>query len=126
MNNIMNYRNKHIATVIAIVLLLIEEAIHFDGIFRYIVWIIWGATSYFFIGTYEKKDESTKEILAKATNISFFIFAAAIFIVAIIIENITSISLASNLCIYTLLGAISLRSILFLIFDHTPAEKEGE
>lgn len=126
MNNIMNYRNKHILTVIFIVILFIQGAFDFKGIFKVIVWIIWGIVCYFFIGTYEKKDESTREILAKATNISFFIFAVAIFMVGIVIENITFPSLAADLCYYTVLGMIGLRSVLFLVLDHTPAYKEEE
>lgn len=126
MNNIMNYRNKHILTVIFIVILFIQGAFDFKGIFKVIVWIIWGIACYFFIGTYEKKDESTREILAKATNISFFIFAVAIFMVGIVIENITSLSLAADLCCYTVLGMIGLRNVLFLVLDHTPTDKEEE
>jgi hypothetical protein len=77
------------------------------------------------LGTFEKKDEFTKASLSKATEITFYILLAAIFIFSCFIFDITS-ETANNLCLDIVLGAIGLRSILFLIFDHTPADKEEE
>ncbi len=124
-----NYRRKHIVIIISaiyLVLCALESYFPFLSFMMKISYIFISFLMYsLFSGKVEKKDEFTKASLSKATEITFYILLAAIFIFSCFIFDITS-ETANNLCLDIVLGAIGLRSILFLIFDHTPAEKEEE
>lgn len=124
-----NYRRKHIVIIISaiyLVLCALESYFPFLSFMMKISYIFISFLMYsLFSGKVEKKDEFTKASLSKATEITFYILLAAIFIVSGFMFDVSS-DTAANLCYYLILGAIGLRSVLFLIFDHTPAEKEEE
>ncbi len=123
-----NYRRKHIIIIVSVIYLIIsqlEQYLPFLHILERISYFVASIVFFLLLGTFEKKDEFTKASLSKATEITFYILLAAIFIFSCFIFDITS-ETANNLCLDIVLGAIGLRSILFLIFDHTPAEKEEE
>lgn len=123
-----NYRRKHIIIIVSVIYLIIsqlEQYLSFLHILERISYFVASIVFFLLLGTFEKKDEFTKASLSKATEITFYILLAAIFIFSCFIFDITS-ETANNLCLDIVLGAIGLRSILFLIFDHTPADKEEE
>ncbi len=124
-----SYRRKHVVIIISaiyLVLCALETYFPFLNFLERITWIVVCFLLHsLFSGSIEKKDEFTKASLSKATEITFFILLAAIFIFSCFIFDITS-ETANNLCLDIVLGAIGLRSILFLIFDHTPADKDEE
>lgn len=123
-----NYRRKHIIIIISVIYLVIsqlEQYLPFLHILERISSLVASIVFILLLGIFEKKDEFTKASLSKATEITFYILLVAIFIVSGFMFDIST-ETANNLCLDLILGAIGLRSILFLIFDHTPAEKEGE
>ena len=123
-----NYRRKHIIIIVSVIYLIIsqlEQYLPFLHILERISYFVASIVFFLLLGTFEKKDEFTKASLSKATEITFYILLAAIFIFSCFVFDITS-ETANNLCLDIVLGAIGLRSILFLIFDHTPADKEEE
>ncbi|MBE6861490.1 MAG: hypothetical protein E7497_01130 [Ruminococcus sp.] len=125
-----SYRNKHILTIVFVIYVIVLQIFPIKGILKLLVYVGYAFIVGTFVGTYEKKDELTKQTLAKATEITFYVLIALLFVGAIVIENINPVSLAKTIAIdmyfYILLGAIALRSILFLWFDRTPKEKEEE
>lgn len=125
-----SYRNKHILTILFVIYIIVLQIFPIKGIFKLLVYVGYAFIIGMFTGTYEKKDEFTQLTLAKATEITFYVLIALLFIGAIVIENITSVSLAKTIAIdmyyYILFGAIALRSILFLWFDRTPKEEDEE
>ncbi len=129
-NSIVSYRNKHILTIVFVVYIIVLQIFPIKGIFKLLVYVGYAFIIGMFTGTYEKKDELTQQTLAKATEITFYVLIALLFIGAIVIENITSESLAKTIAIdmyyYILFGAIALRSMLFLWLDRTPKEEDEE
>lgn len=129
-NSIVSYRNKHILTIVCVIYIIVLQIFPIKGIFKLLVYVGYALIVGMFTGTYEKKDEFTGQTLAKATEITFYVLIALLFIGAIVIENIYPSSLAKTIAIdmyfYILLGAIALRSIIFLWLDRTPDEEDEE
>lgn len=121
-----SYRNKHIIIIASVVCIVIAEIFSLSGIWKILVYAGYAAVVGALTGTYEGKDELTKQTLAKATEITFFVLLAVLFITALIVENYSSFTLALDMYYYILFGAIALRSALFLWFDRTPKEEDDE
>lgn len=125
--NTVSYRNKHILTIVYVVYVMILQLFPFKGLWKLLICIGYAFIVGNLCGTYEKKDEFTRQTLAKATEISFIVLIVSVFITAIVIENINNTGLAKNIAIdmyfYVSLGAIALRSTIFLWFDRTPNEE---
>lgn len=121
-----NYRRKHIVIIVSVIYLILCQLEAYFPFLNFLEKISWIVVTFMlhslFIGTIEKKDEFTKASLSKATEITFYILLVAIFIFSGFMFDI-SLETANNLCLDLILGAIGLRSVLFLIFDHTPADK---
>lgn len=129
-NSIVSYRNKHIITIICVIYIIVLQILPIKGILQFLVYVGYAFIIGMFTGTYEKKDEFTQQTLAKATEITFYVLIALLFIGAIVIENIYPSSLAKTIAIdmyfYILFGAIALRSAIFLWLDRTPKEEDDE
>lgn len=129
-NSIVSYRNKHILTIVFVIYIIVLQIFPIKGIFKLLVYVGYAFIVGMFTGTYEKKDEFTGQTLAMATEITFYVLIALLFIGAIVIENIYPSSLAKTIAIdmyfYILFGAIALRSIIFLWLDRTPDEEDEE
>lgn len=129
-NSTVSYRNKHILIIVFVVCIIVLQVFPLNGICKLLVFLGYAFIVGAFIGTYEKKDELTRQTLSKATEISFYTLLIMLFITAIIIENITSVNLAKTIAInmyyYILFGVLALRSIIFLWLDRIPKEDYGE
>lgn len=98
-NSTVSYRNKHIIIVIAIVCIIITEILSLSGILEFLTYAGYAFIVGMFMGTFEKKDELTRQYLAKATEITFYVLIAVLFVAAIVIENISSSKLAKTVAI---------------------------
>lgn len=121
-----SYRNKHILTIFGVAYLVIGQIISLVGIWKLLMLLGYSFLVGMLMGTFEKKDELTKQTLAKANEITLYVLLVVVFIIAIITQNITSMELASDLCFYSMLGAIALRSAVFLWLDRTPKDENDD
>lgn len=121
-----SYRNKHIIVIASVACIVIAEIFSLSGVWKALVYAGFAFLVGALTGTYEKKDELTKQTLAKATEITFFALIIALFISAVCSENFASLTLAIDLYYYILFGAVALRSALFLWFDKTPKDDDEE
>ena len=121
-----SYRNKHIIVIAAVVCIVIAEIFSLSGVWKALVYAGFAFLVGALTGTYEKKDELTRQTLARAAEITLFVLLIALFIAAVFSENISSPTLAVNLYYYIIFGAIALRSALFLWLDRTPNDDEEE
>lgn len=125
-NVTVSYRNKHIIVIASVVCIVVAEIFSLSGIWKALVYAGFAFLVGALTGTYEKKDEFTKQTLAKATEITFFALIIALFVSAVCSENFASLTVAIDLYYYIIFGAIALRSALFLWFDRTPKEEDEE
>lgn len=121
-----SYRNKHIIVIASVVCIVIAEIFSLSGIWKALVYAGYAFLVGALTGTYEKKDELTRQTLAKATEITFFALLIVLFIAAVCAENFSSLTVAIELYYYILFGAIALRSALFLWLDRTPKNETDE
>lgn len=115
-----SYRNKHIIIIASVVCIVIAEILSLSGIWKALVYAGYAFIVGALTGAYEGKDELTKQTLAKATEITFFV----LFIAALVAENVQSVLFAVEMYYYILFGSIALRSIIFLWLDRIPKEDE--
>ena len=125
-NSTVSYRNKHIIVIASVVCIVVAEIFSLSGIWKALVYAGFAFLVGALTGTYEKKDELTKQTLAKATEITFFAMIIGLFISAVCAENFASLIVAIDLYYYIIFGAIALRSALFLWFDKTPKDDDDE
>ena len=118
---IVTLRTTHIATVIAAVVIIAGGFI----LGRWSEWISWGCIALTLIcdGQSEKEDELAKENMAKATKFTFWTLIGVLVFWGLK-ARFHTISAASFLVV--IVGAIALRSLIFLIFDMTPKAAEEE
>lgn len=125
-NTTVSYRNKHIIIIASVVCIVIAEIFALSGIWKALVYAGYAFVVGALTGAYEGKDELTQQTLAKATEITFFVLLAVLFIAALVAENVHSVLFAVEMYYYILFGAIALRSIIFLWLDRTPKEEDDE
>ncbi len=129
-NSTVSYRNKHILTILSVIYIIVLQIFPLEGIWKLLTYAGYAFIVGMFTGTYERKDELTRQTLAKATEIAFYVLIALLFVTAIVIENISAAKLAKTVAVdmyyYILFGAIALRSIIFLWLDRTPKEEEED
>ena len=118
---IVTLRTTHIATVIAAVVIIAGGFI----LGRWSEWISWGCIALTLIcdGQSEKEDELAKENMAKATKFTFWTLIGVLVFWGLK-ARFHTISAASFLVV--IVGAIALRSLIFLILDMTPKSAEEE
>ncbi len=118
---IVTLRATHIATVIAGVIIIAGGFI----LGRWSEWISWGCIALTLIcdGQSEKEDELAKENMAKATKFTFWTLIGVLVFWGLK-ARFHTISAASFLVV--IVGAIALRSLIFLILDMTPKSAEEE
>ncbi|MCR5600607.1 MAG: hypothetical protein K6G33_07700 [Ruminococcus sp.] len=119
---VVTLRTTHIAIVIAAVV-IIAGGLIFGG---WSEWIMWVCIAFTIIvdGTSEKEDELVKKNMAKATKITFWTLIGVMVFWGLK-ARFHAVSAVSFLVV--ILGAIALRSLLFLAFDVLPGlgtEKE--
>ncbi len=128
--DIVSYRNKHYIAIAAVICITVAQAFSLEGFWKVLVYAGFAFVVGALVGTYEEKDELTNENLLKATEFTFFIVLGALFISAIVVENLVGIAdttqLAIDLLYYILLGSVALRSIFFLILDRAPKSEDDE
>ena len=118
---IVTLRTIHIATVVAAVVIIAGGFI----LGRWSEWISWGCIALTLIcdGQSEKEDELAKENMAKATKFTFWTLIGVLVFWGLK-ARFHTISAASFLVV--IVGAIALRSLIFLILDITPKSAEEE
>jgi hypothetical protein len=75
--------------------------------------------------TLEKKDEMVQYNLAKANRITLCIVLTVLFIAVLVNDYLFKGFVCSDFCWITVMGAIALRSFLFMMFD-APSAKDTE
>ena len=73
----------------------------------------------------EKKDEMVQYNLAKANRITLFIVLTVLFGAVFVNDYLFKGLICSDFCWITVMGAIALRSLLFMLFD-APTAKDTE
>ncbi|SEH77267.1 hypothetical protein SAMN02910265_02603 [Ruminococcus flavefaciens] len=118
---IVTLRTTHIATVIAAVV-IIAGGLILGG---WSDWIMWVCIAFTLIcdGQSEKEDELVKENMAKATKFSFWALIGALVYFGL---KARYHAISATAFLVVILGAVALRSLLFLIFDMTPKAAEEE
>lgn len=116
-----NYKNKHIIIILLSSVIIIMQFIPNNTYIELVFSIVWCAVLSLFSGKYEKSDELTRLNLGKANGITLFATIGALVIFGLIAQNMTK-PLHCYTYFYISLGAVILRSILFLWFDRTPKE----
>lgn len=118
---IVTLRTIHIATVAAAAV-IIAGGLIFGG---WSDWIMYVCIAFTLIcdGRSEKEDELVKENMAKATKITFWALIG-VMVYWGLKARFHAVSAVSFLVV--ILGAVALRSLLFLIFDMTPKSAEEE
>lgn len=116
---IVTLRTTHIATVIAAVV-IIAGGLILGG---WSDWIMWVCIAFTLIcdGQSEKEDELVKENMAKATKFTFWALIGVLVYWGLK-ARFHAISAVSFLVV--ILGAVALRSLIFLILDMTPKTEE--
>ncbi|MBE6836997.1 MAG: hypothetical protein E7509_03230 [Ruminococcus sp.] len=129
-NNTVSYRNKHYIAIAAVICIIIAQSFSLEGIWKILMYAGFAFVIGTLVGTYEEKDELTNLNLQKATEFTFFIMLGALFVSAVIVENLDRLidvsQVAINLFYYILLGSIGVRSIIFLCLDIIPTLKSED
>lgn len=119
-----SYRNRHIIIIVFVLFVLIPEIFSLTGFWKVLNMAAYVIILNLLMGKYEEKDELTRQLLARATEITFYLLLAVLFVSAIIIDNVKSLNLSVNIYFYSVFGAIAVRSFIFLWLDKTPKGTE--